>query len=494
MQVIFNYYWAGFAKIFIGISTFIFISLSYATSIILKDTGQALKNPGMGWSIYYYANSLKYYAIDINKYSDKQLFSFPGLAVATFRLSWSQLEPSEGVYQWDLIDVPAKRFIDNGVQIAIRVSNSENVADQPYATPKWVFDAGAKANRFRPGYPGTLDLENGANREPVFDDPIFLSKLENFVSALAHRYDGKLGVAFVDVGSFGVYGEGHTWSSTKLPYPEKTILRHIDIYNKYFKKTRLIANHNFADHNQNSKRNMFPIEYSAALGLGLRDDSILLDRGKRAFYDESMAQLFYKNAPVILETGEYSSRIRKGYWDAEKVIQAVKAYRASYIGAYWRPLDYMNENHDLIDRVNKILGYRFNFVKVAYDDVVTYGGEIRIKYSLRNVGVAKCLKNGWVEFSLHTDKGKKVASSVDRLNNICEVYNESISHGLQLNHAVKFDFTSAPVLPGKYNLYVAVVDEQGVPWLALPHDFKMDKEYRYKVGDITLSKKIKVKK
>jgi hypothetical protein len=42
--------------------------------------------------------------------------------------------------------------------------------------------------------------------EPDYDDPVFLEKVENFVRAMAERYDGDSGTAFVDVGHFGMWG------------------------------------------------------------------------------------------------------------------------------------------------------------------------------------------------------------------------------------------------------------------------------------------------
>ena len=91
-----------------------------------------------------------------------------------------------------------------------------------YATPEWVEKAGAKGYNFTPGQ---LD-ENGAFWEPDYNDPVFLEKLDHFLAAMAARYDGNPEVAFIDVGSFGVWGEGHLWASTQMEYPGETIIRH----------------------------------------------------------------------------------------------------------------------------------------------------------------------------------------------------------------------------------------------------------------------------
>jgi len=72
--------------------------------------------------------------------------------------------------------------------------------------------------------------------EPDFDDPVFLAKLDRFLAAAAARYDGDPNVAFVDVGSFGIWGEGQTFWSTKRNYSAATALRHIELTRKHFRK------------------------------------------------------------------------------------------------------------------------------------------------------------------------------------------------------------------------------------------------------------------
>ena len=88
-----------------------------------------------------------------------------------------------------------------------------------YATPEWVQAAGAKGYNFTVGK--GVD-ENGPFWEPDYNDPVFLEKLDHFLGAMARRYDGNPNVAFIDVGSFGVWGEGHTWASRSCPLTMQT--------------------------------------------------------------------------------------------------------------------------------------------------------------------------------------------------------------------------------------------------------------------------------
>lgn len=426
----------------------------------LIDHGNFLPNPGMGWITYYYANSLKYYAEYIDKLDDAQLTSFPGLRLAMFRLDWSHLEPREMDYQWDVIDKPASRFYKLGWKIAIRVANSENFSSQPYATPKWVFDSGAKEIRFRPGYPGILDPQ-GNNREPDFSDPIFLEKVDHFLGQLAAKYDDPSRVEFVDVGSFGVYGEGHTWSSTKKGYSEDVVRKHIDLYKKHFKKVPIIANHNLADHFQSGKRNWNIIQYAADNGLGLRDDSILIDKGRRAFYDEKMADLFCgKGVPIILETGEYSTRVAKGYWDPAKVIEAVKAYHANYIGAYWYPLAYYNENKNLVHDINKILGYRL----IIENTRINVNRDIlKIDVNIRNSGVGDISEDAFIEILVY--RQKKIVSKINSNLNIKKYLSKCGNNVSSLEDSFSADVDLFP--KGNYSVCLKIRSNKNI---LLPYD------------------------
>jgi len=211
---------------------------SNMTTIRPADNGAELQNPGMGWALHYYDNNPKNYGSQLAP-SDL-LLGWPGLSFLYLRLPWALVEPEEGRFNWSVVDTPLQRFVGRGLQACFRFSCSESWME--YATPKWVQDAGAKGYRFRPGQGITQD---GPFWEPDFDDPVFLEKLDCFLAAAAARYDGHPDVAFVEVGSFGVWGEGHTWSSTRKAYPNETVKRHIDLHLKHFQKTQVVGMDDF---------------------------------------------------------------------------------------------------------------------------------------------------------------------------------------------------------------------------------------------------------
>src|SRR5512140_2146213 len=104
------------------------------------DTGQALVNPDMGWTMHFYSNIPTNYGSKLEP-SDT-LDDFPGLSTVYLRVPWAYLEPREGQFNWALFDTPAQRWIAKGKRIAMRVTCSESWI--AFATPEWVRKAGAK--------------------------------------------------------------------------------------------------------------------------------------------------------------------------------------------------------------------------------------------------------------------------------------------------------------------------------------------------------------
>jgi len=199
-------------------------------NVKLTDNGQALINPNMGWTMHYYSNTIINYGSKLE--SSDTLEDFPGLSTVYLRVPWAFIEPDEGNYNWSLLDTPAQRWIDKGKQIAIRITTSENWMS--YATPEWVKKAGAKGYFYQYGKGRTT---TGPSWDPDFNDPVYLKKLDTFLANMAKRYDDNPNVAFIDIGTFGLWGEGHTHASSQVPDDilYSTQKKHIDLHLKHFK-------------------------------------------------------------------------------------------------------------------------------------------------------------------------------------------------------------------------------------------------------------------
>lgn len=435
------------------------------------DTGVGLVNPGMGWVFHYYDNVPTNYGSKLAP-SDT-VDEFPGLSVVYLRIPWSYLEPVEGQFNWSVLDSPAARWVAKGKQVALRLSCCESWTR--WATPAWVAAAGAKGYNFKPG----KEQPDGPYWEPDYDDPIFLEKLDHFLAALAARYDGNPEIAFIDVGSFGVWGEGHLWASTQRKYPAATVIRHIDLHLKNFRRSLLAANDDFVFQGQEA------IDYAERHGLTLRDDSILVQQRQNAYFHAAMAQPFWPTRPVILESEHYGGSRDRGCWgDGSLYLKAVEEYHASYVSIHWWPREFLNECRPLIDRINQRLGYRLQLVEASWPSRVPVGGAFTLASAWRNAGVAPCLPGGYAAWTLTDARGGLAAVFVDEGQSMATLPVGAPGAAETKPHATTF--TLPYNLPaGTYDVWVSVGNRTGTPKLALP--LAGESGLRYKLGQLVVS-------
>jgi len=440
-----------------------------------KDTGAALINPGMGWVLHHYDNSLTAYGSKLA--ASDTVDDFPGASVVYLRLAWSYIEPEEGHFNWSVVDAPAQRWIARGKQVAFRFTASEG--DPAYATPRWVQSAGAKGYHFR----GGKGIDPTAPAwEPNFDDPVFLDKLDHFLTAAAARYDGSPEVAFIDVGSFGIWGEGHTFWSTKLPYSAATVRRHIDLYRKHFKRTLLAANDDFAS----QRRGIGTIEYARSRGLTLRDDSIMVECGAAAYKSAALAEGIWQRLPVILESEHYGPSQQRGCWgDGSKYIEAVEAYHASYASVHWWPREFLEANRALVARMNRRLGYRLHVEEASWPGEARAGTPADFVFQVRNAGAAPCYPGGHIAFTLKDDEGGIVAVFVDEGYDVRALKMGPAGQAEIIARTAAFQVPRT-MKPGVYQVFVSTGTSTGTPKIAMPLRDD-DGQRRYLLGLIKIT-------
>jgi hypothetical protein len=455
------------------------------------DTGAALVNPGMGWVFHHYDNSLRNYGANLAP-SDT-VDEFPGASTVYLRLAWSYIEPQEGRFNWAVVDTPAQRWIAKGKKVALRFTASETNRDQPYATPEWVRKAGAKGYFY--SYRTGID-PRGTNWEPDFDDPVFLQKLEHFLAAAGARYDGSPDLAFIDVGTLGAWGEGHTIPSTRRPYSSATALRQIDLYHKYFPHSLVAVNDDFSLQG----RGIELFGYARKLGMTLRDDSILVEKPPHSYYHAYLAAQFWPAVPVILESEHYGPSAQSGAWgDGSLYLKAIEEYHASYASVHWFPREFLKANKDLIDKINVRLGYRLQLLEASWPAEVAAGSSMLVGYRWRNDGVAPCLPGGHPTITLKDGQGGIAAVFADEDFDVAalpvaepgkaEAVGRELKRGDErlpqsARPLIQFSLPPATILkPGTYAVYVSVGTRTGTPQIALPLP-DGDGRHRYHLGAI----------
>lgn len=446
------------------------------------DTGEPLVNPDMGWTMHFYSNVPANYGSKLEP-SDT-LDDFPGLSTVYLRVPWAFVEPEEGKFNWALLDTPAQRWIAKGKRVAFRLTCSENWVK--YATPEWVKNAGAKGTFYTFGKGPD---PNGQFWDPDFGDPVFLEKLERFLAAMGARYDGNPDVAFVDVGTYGMWGEGHTFMSSRVPddRADPVVRKHIDLHVKHFPRTLLCISDDAAGHDKPGRN--FPLtDYAFSKGVSLRDDSILVQAPPRAWYHAEMAQQFWPKLPVILEHEHYGGSKQRGAWgDGSLLLKAVEDYHASYMSIHWWPRVELEENRALIERINRRMGYRLQLRGISWPKEVTIDKRFTVDSTWANAGVAPCYPGGFMALTLKDEKGGIVALLSDESLNMRDLgVGPPDQAPEKLNKSSFLVGHVAPTTkPGTYDVYVSVGRRDGTPTISLPlagHDGQK----RYKLGTVTL--------
>jgi hypothetical protein len=326
------------------------------------------------------------------------------------RLAWSYLEPEEGKYDWNRIDEVVEKYVPLGYKIAFRISSKEtgtfpeSVGQEldgvQFATPVWVKKAGAK---------GTV-VQNGGVKSwtPDWDDSVYLEKLDNFQKAFAAKYDARPWVSYVDIGSIGEWGEGHTSFSTKIPPTVKEVKANINIYLKHFKKSQLVSTDDLLHYGKKDEEVDDLFNFAVANGLTLRDDSPMVDWYLDNYlntWSVSHPQFFdplYLQKPIIFELQHFGEVISGGNWigkngsgeikeygfsGADIMRNAIKTMHATYIGYHDHVEDWLPDNPDLTRELANLCGYWYFPVNAAFSSILNKG-ENEISIEWLNKGVA----------------------------------------------------------------------------------------------------------
>jgi hypothetical protein len=443
-----------------------------------KDNGAALVNPGMGWVFHHYDNDIVRYGSRLEPWDTVD--DFPGVGVIYLRLAWSYLEPEEGKFNWSVVDIPAQRWIAKGKKIAFRFTTYESASNNPpNATPEWVVKAGAQVYPVRGR---TANASSPVRYEPDYDDPIFMEKLDNFFAAAAARYDGDPNVAWIDIGTVGIWGEGD-------PNPDRAVTsgmvrKHIDLHTRHFKRTLVAFNDNLTFRGKGREN----LTYAKEQGLTFRDDSILCRPGKEAFYTHYYAGAFWPRLPVILESEHYGLAVQRGDWgDGVDYLRALEAGHGSYVSVHWWPREFLEKNRQLVDRMTVRMGYRLQLLEASLPKEAAAAGKMTFSHRWRNNGVAPCLPGGFVAFTLKDEKGGIAGVFVDEGFDVRSLGVGDSDKAEPIERRIEFALPPASILkPGNYSVFVSVGSRIGTPAIALPLEGD-DGQRRYRVAAIGIT-------
>ena len=359
----------------------------------------------------------------------------------------------------------------------------------------------------------------GPSFEPDFGDPVYLEKLDRFLAAAAARYDGDPNVDFIDIGTLGMWGEGHTWQGSNSRYGFDVLFKHLELHTRHFKATRLVVNDNHLDQDLGDPR---LLQYCLAHNMGMRNDSFGCFKGNICReVTRHMMNATWMTAPTVIETTHYGdSRDRLGGWNRDALVQAVRDVHASYFSSHWWPREFLEAERPLIDEINRILGYRLRIESAEWPDMLQPGQPWTFKAKWLNTGVAPLYEDAFPALTVKDAKGGIAGVFVDECMNLRRVLPDCLGRSSPARYEqatvvhpapplkrassesaaafarVAFDLgpddferfarRTGTLVPGDYELFISAGSRIGTPRLALPLAGD-DGRRRYRVGAVRVS-------
>lgn len=387
-----------------------------------KQSDRVVINPCKGWLLT---------TPDAATLEGSPIVPYGSVGYCTF--FWKNIEPEEGVYNWQILDT----FIDSFAKIGKRVCfGIEFFASGGHeGVPEFVYEAGAGWQML--DFYNNISRKSTAMRIPEHDDPILLEKYTDFLDALAARYDGNPNIEFIDMRSLGNWGEGHSilWKdpSHRKEYVDKHLQLHID----RFKKTKLVTMWGEEQYED------IYVKHILEDGVGMRRDGIMgnsdgmqplpaMGRGPGVFefwgsykilkdygwwYGKKKTDAFADNGTNI---AYFFPKECCGWWDKGNSVllencggitleQSVLHGRPTHIRMEWGRSgaeDLLRENPELIKRLANRMGYNFMLEAAQYTETAT--DHIDFTFLWHNTGISMLYRSAHPVAALTNSAGKIV--------------------------------------------------------------------------------------
>ncbi len=378
---------------------------------------------------------------------------------------WNKLNPAKGVYDWTELEKLLNALAEHNMTYALRVLpytpsfiKSDFPPQEDYDwTPPFVYEMGAKKIQ--------IDLRGTEYHAyaPVWDDSIYIWAAKEFAKALAEKYDGDPRIEYIDVRTFGEWGEWHTSHILGSVMPADSVLIDmLDYYASVFKKTQLVL-----------PSNGFGDVYTHALDLGItkRDDGFIGIPGR----PDTLLRAYNANLPTIAENIAgyrtmltYDDLIPGGSqkWTAERWVDAITTAHLTYYvldqdndcGYY-----FYKDNKALADSMSKVIGYNFTVTRAELQTVTAAGTSAdtaagdaatnTLNITVKNTGVAPCFFDVYLVAEFVDSTGKALAQIGETVRIPKATFNDGASKDFSFKAAGKASLATQPGVSVALSLY-----------------------------------------
>ncbi len=439
-----------------------------------------LPNPGIGWQ-------------NTRSLPDR----FPETVRYT-RFNWDELQPAPDVFDWSPIEALRQEAKASGIRAPaqgrapvwgrfhFRVRTTQPPPWGPGPTiPDWLLAQGA----------GVVETERGP--ETQYSSCLFLREHGKFIDALRQQYDGDPDLAFLDIGSYGYYGEWGTPQYDDTPESlDWHIRRHIaDMYlggsatrpcleqdgslgqisYEYagFQRTRLLMPYN----PWHEDALFYALSARGDVGIhgdvGIRFDALGSETHQQRFREkisEAVAQR-WPTAPIVFELGAEA-------YTPEALASARFFAQEMHASLVHDNLGGRGSDADILALLAAV-GYRLQLLRADFPAAAAVGAEIVVHLSWKNNGVAPPYDDFLLALALTNAGGDLLWQEVTDINARGWLPGEIMqtTAGISL---------PSNLPPGDYTLNVAFVAPGGeMPALTLANE-GADAHGRTPLGSITI--------
>ena len=323
-------------------------------------------------------------------------------SVVYLRFDWQRAEPEDGKFNWRFIDRAIETARQHGATIAMRVMTADAHSADKYASPKWLFDEGCKSFAYtNDGKDAALGGKVLERLEPDYSDPIYLTKQDEFLSALGQRYNGNPNVEFLDIGSYGIWGEWHATHPASVAVRQQII----DMYLQAFPQTPLVYMSDDAE----------LMNYALAHGVGLRRDGVGSPwheerwAGTPAYANVPTMGDAWKHAPIVFEWFQQYDYLIAHHWSFDSAVKFMLRNHVTMINDNLGPVP--AKAMPKLETLARLAGYRFVLHEVTQARKPRAGSTAQITMKWENVGVGKLYRPYKVSVALRNAANEIVAST-----------------------------------------------------------------------------------
>ena len=424
----------------------------------------------------------KYYSnIEVTGYTDEVLIN-PGkglvarddiyddkvyevISTRYYRFNWSDIEKTEGVYDWNVIDEKLNEAISHNKKFVFGIMGSNVSCELEYVTPKWVFDKGAQ-------YTTCLNESGNVTQiVPVWNDEIYIQEMKKLVKAVADRYDGNSNIAFIDNRSYGSWGEQHpTDANEAFIQPEELKEQYIKTYLENFKKTRICNPFGMVIYQD-------VYNWAISQGCSIRGDFITDDASYPRYGDVNFKYALGK-VPVMFEyQGDvYNKLVNNQQINFDVINQYINEWTPSIVQVY---SEFYRKYPDYIKELANKVGYYFKYTGGEYESNITNSENTTIKIDFFNDGVAPLYENCIVYAGILDENDnlvKKIKTNIDAkqwMPNVTKQENISVSY--------------SGIKNGQYKLAIGLFlnEDDDNPTYLLANKGKTEKNW-YTIGNVVV--------